>query len=276
MLSKKLSIEDIADKLAGQRVLMRVDFNVPIKNGVVKDTTKLTSTIPTINYALERGARSIVLMSHLGRPNGKPEAKSTLKPVAEKLGELIGRPILFLNDCVGEETVKTCQNLQDGQIVLLENLRFHLEEEVSVTEDNGQKLKANEESVNNFRADLTKLGDIFINDAFGTAHRAHSSMVGINHNIRASGLLMKKEITYFAKALETPQTPFLVIMGGAKVKDKIKLIMNMLEKVTDMIIAGGLSFTFLNYLKGMKIGKSIFDKEGVKLVDDIMKKVKLV
>jgi len=274
MLSKKLSIEDVADKIAGQRVLMRVDFNVPIKNGVVKDTTKITSTIPTINYALAKGARSIVLMSHLGRPNGKPEAKSTLKPVAEKLGELMGRQILFLNDCVGEETVKTCQNLQDGQVVLLENLRFHLEEEVSVTEDSGEKVKASEENVNKFRADLTKLGDIYINDAFGTAHRAHSSMVGVNHSIRASGLLMKKEIDYFARALETPQKPFLVIMGGAKVKDKIKLIMNMLEKVTDMIIGGGLSFTFLNYLKQMKIGKSIFDKEGVKLVDDIMKKVK--
>ena len=274
MLSKKLSIEDVADKIAGQRVLMRVDFNVPIKNAVVKDTTKLTSTIPTINYALAKGARSIVLMSHLGRPNGKPESKSTLKPVAEKLGELMGRQILFLNDCVGEETVKTCQNLQDGQVVLLENLRFHLEEEVSVTEDSGEKVKASEENVNKFRADLTKLGDIYINDAFGTAHRAHSSMVGVNHSIRASGLLMKKEIDYFARALETPQKPFLVIMGGAKVKDKIKLIMNMLEKVTDMIIGGGLSFTFLNYLKQMKIGKSIFDKEGVKLVDDIMKKVK--
>jgi phosphoglycerate kinase len=212
-------------------------------------------------------------MSHLGRPNGKPEAKSSLKPIAVILGELLGREVLFLNDCVGEETVKVCQSLNNGQIVLLENLRFHIEEEISITEDNGNKVKAKDEDVAKFREDLTKLGDIFINDAFGTAHRPHSSMVGINLSVRASGLLMNKEISYFAKALETPQTPFLVIMGGAKVKDKIKLVMNLLEKCTDMIIAGGLTFTFLSHIKGMKIGKSIFDKDGVKLIDEIMKKV---
>lgn len=273
MLSKKLSIEDIAEKIAGQRVLMRVDFNLPIKNGVIKDTTKLTSTIPTILYVLSKGAKSIVLMSHFGRPNGKFEEKSSLKPVAVKLSELLNKEVLFLNDCVGEETVKACQNLKDGQIVLLENLRFHIEEEVSITDDNGQKLKAKDSDVLRFREDLTKLGDIYINDAFGTAHRPHSSIVGINHTIKASGLLMNKEISYFSKALENPQKPCLVIMGGAKVKDKIKLIMNMLEKVTEMIIAGGLSFTFLRHLKGMKIGNSIFDKDGDKLIDEIMKKV---
>ena len=270
MLSKKLSIEEISEKIAGQRILIRVDFNVPIKNGVIKDTTKLSSSIPTILYTLSKGAKSVVLISHLGRPNGKVEEKSSLKPVAVKLSELLNKEILFLNDCVGEETIKICQNLKDGQIVLLENLRFHIEEEVSITDDNGQKMKAKDVDVQRFREDLTKLGDIYINDAFGTAHRPHSSIVGINLSIRASGLLMNKEISYFSKALETPQKPFLVIMGGAKVKDKIKLILNMLENVNDMIIAGGLSFTFLRHLKGMKTGNSIYDKEGEKLIDEIM------
>ena len=275
MLSKKLSIEEISEKIAGQRILIRVDFNVPIKNGVIKDTTKLSSSIPTILYTLSKGAKSVVLISHLGRPNGKVEEKSSLKPVAVKLSELLNKEILFLNDCVGEETIKICQNLKDGQIVLLENLRFHIEEEVSITDDNGQKMKAKDVDVQRFREDLTKLGDIYINDAFGTAHRPHSSIVGINLSIRASGLLMNKEISYFSKALETPQKPFLVIMGGAKVKDKIKLILNMLENVNDMIIAGGLSFTFLRHLKGMKTGNSIYDKEGEKLIDEIMKKVNI-
>lgn len=273
MLSHRLSIEDIADKLKGQRVLMRVDFNVPFKDGVVKDDTKIISTIPTINYAFSKGAKAIILMSHLGRPNGKTDLKSSLQPVATKLSELLSKEVTFLKDCVGDETIQYCQNLKEGEIVLLENLRFHIEEEVKITEDDGEKKQAKEDNVKLFREDLTKLGDLFINDAFGTAHRPHSSMIGIDLAIRASGLLMKKEIEYFSKALEFPVKPFLVIMGGAKVKDKIQLIMNMLDKVTDMIIAGGLSYTFLNHINGMKIGKSLFDKEGNKIIDSIMNKV---
>jgi phosphoglycerate kinase len=169
-------------------------------------------------------------MSHLDRPNGKKDQKSSLKPVAAKLEELLGRKVYFLDNCVGDEVVKFCNEIDEkGKIILLENLRFHLEEELSVTDENGVKHKAKEEDVKKFREDLTNLGDIFINDAFGTAHRAHSSMVGVNLPIRAAGLLMKKEIQSFAKCLENPERPFVVILGGAKVKDKIQLIMNMLE-----------------------------------------------
>lgn len=230
MLSKKISIEDIADQIAGKRVLMRVDFNVPVKEGKVKDVTRIKSTIPTINFALEHGALAVILMSHLGRPNGQKEEKSSLRPVAAKLEELLGKKVHFLEECVGEEVVKACNEITEkGTIILLENLRFHLEEELSVTGDDGVKHKAKEEDIKNFRSQLSKLGDIFINDAFGTAHRAHSSMVGVDLPIKAAGLLMEKEIKSFAKCLESPERPFLVIMGGAKVKDKIQLIMHMLE-----------------------------------------------
>jgi len=170
-------------------------------------------------------------MSHLGRPDGKVIEKYSLKPVAGELKQLLGRDIIFTNDCVGPEVEKTVADAPKGAVILLENLRFHIEEEGSVKNKDGSKTKADPAKVNEFREQLTKLGDVYINDAFGTAHRAHSSMVGVKLPYRASGLLVKKELEYFAKALENPERPFLAILGGAKVSDKIQLIENMLDKV---------------------------------------------
>ncbi|KAJ3001159.1 UNVERIFIED_CONTAM: phosphoglycerate kinase, partial [Siphonaria sp. JEL0065] len=163
---------------------------------------------------LIRGAKSVVLMSHLGRPDGKVVSKFSLKPVADEVAKLLGKPVTFLDDCVGEKVEAHCANPQQGEIILLENLRFHIEEEGSVKDKEGNKTKAAKEDVDKFRASLSKLGDVYINDAFGTAHRAHSSMVGVNLPIRAAGFLMKKELEFFAKALESPERPFLAILGG--------------------------------------------------------------
>jgi phosphoglycerate kinase len=230
MISSKLAIDDLTNDLKDKRILMRVDFNVPIKEGKIKDTTRIISTIPTIKYALENGAKGVILISHLGRPDGKRDEKASLKICVPYLENLLERKVEFLNDCIGEEVEKFCDNLCGGQIVLLENLRFHLEEEGSFTDDSGVKHKSNPEDIFKFRESLSKLGDLFINDAFSTSHRAHSSMVGVNIPIKAAGFLMKKEIQAFGKALESPEKPFCVIMGGAKVKDKIQLIMNLLDK----------------------------------------------
>lgn len=170
--------------------------------------------MPTINYALEQKAKSVVLMSHLGRPDGRVNSKFTLKPVAEELSKLLNKPVKFLDDCVGEKIEEQCANPESGTIFLLENLRYHLAEEGKGVDADGNKVKASKEDVEKFRASLTKLGDVYVNDAFGTAHRAHSSMVGVNLEQRASGFLLKKELQYFAKALENPDRPFLAIVGG--------------------------------------------------------------
>ncbi|CAG8764377.1 435_t:CDS:2, partial [Racocetra persica] len=219
-------------------------------------------------------AKCVILMSHLNRPNGKPNPKHSLKPVADELGKLLGRDVLFLNDCVGPEVTKSCLKASNGQVILLENLRFHIEEEGSIKDDDGKKIKASSEDLNNFRSSLTELGDIYVNDAFGTAHRAHSSMVGVNLPIRASGLLLKKELEYFGKALEDPDRPFLAILGGAKISDKIQLINNLLEKVNSMIIGGGMVFTFKKVINNMEIGNSLYDEEGSKIVKQLVEKAK--
>ncbi|KAG9296196.1 hypothetical protein G9A89_014788 [Geosiphon pyriformis] len=271
-LSNKLSIQDV--DLKGKRVLIRVDFNVPFQEGKISNNQRIVAALPTIKYALEHGAKAVILMSHLDRPNGKPNPKYSLKPVAEEVGRLIGKDILFLNDCVGPEVEKAAQNATGGQVILLENLRFHIEEEGSTKDDQGKKIKASPESVAQFRESLSKLGDIYINDAFGTAHRAHSSMVGVNLEIRAAGFLLKKELDYFAKALENPERPFLAILGGAKVSDKIQLIDNLLDKVDSMIITGGMAFTFKQILHHVKIGNSLFDKDGAENVDHLVDKAK--
>lgn len=182
-------------------------------------------------HASGTGARSVILMSHLGRPDGKVIAKYSLKPVAEELKKQLEKDVIFVNDSVGPEVENAVNTAPNGAVILLENLRFHIEEEGSVKNKDGTKVKAGPEEVTNFREGLTKLGDVYINDAFGTAHRAHSSMVGINLPQRAAGFLVKKELEYFAKALENPERPFLAILGGAKVSDKIQLIENMLDKV---------------------------------------------
>ena len=192
--------------------------------------SRITASLPTIKYALEKNAKSVVLMSHLGRPDGHVDLKYTLKPVADELVTLLSRPVKFLSDCVGEQVEAECANPEQGTVILLENLRFHVEEEGKGVDATGNKIKASKEAVATFQQSLTKLGDVYVNDAFGTAHRAHSSMVGVKLEQRASGFLLKKELQYFAKALENPDRPFLAILGGAKVSDKILLIENLLDK----------------------------------------------
>ena len=267
----KLFIEDV--ELKGKRALIRVDFNVPQDKatGAITNTKRIEAALPTIRYALDQGA-SVVLMSHLGRPDGKRIEKFSLKPVAEALQKLLGRPVQFLNDCVGGEVEAACAKAQPGDVILLENLRFHIEEEGKVKLEDGSKLKANPEKVKTFRASLTKLGDVYINDAFGTAHRDHSSMTGVQLPQRACGYLMKKELDAFGAVLDHPKRPLLAILGGAKVADKIQLINNLLDKADEIIIGGGMAFTFKKVLNNMPIGNSLYDAEGAKLVPDLMKK----
>lgn len=267
----KLSIEDL--ELAGKRVFIRVDFNVPQDKttGEITNTKRIEAALPTIQYALDKGA-SVVLASHLGRPNGQVTPKFSLAPVAKKLEELIGRPVKFLNDCVGAEVEAACAAAKPGDIILLENLRFHIEEEGKAKDAEGNKVKADKEAVKAFRASLTKLADVYVNDAFGTAHRDHSSMTGVELPQRAAGFLMNKELKAFDQVLNNPPRPFLAILGGAKVADKIQLINNLLDKADEIIIGGGMAFTFKKVLDGIEIGSSLYDEEGAKLVADLMAK----
>ncbi|PTB73344.1 phosphoglycerate kinase [Trichoderma longibrachiatum ATCC 18648] len=240
-LSNKLSITDV--DLKGKRVLIRVDFNVPLdENKKITNNQRIVGAIPTIKHALDNGAKAVVLMSHLGRPNGAVNAKYSLK--------------------------------DNGAVILLENLRFHIEEEGSAKDKDGNKTKADKAKVEEFRKGLTALGDVYVNDAFGTAHRAHSSMVGVDLPQKAAGFLMKKELDYFAKALESPQRPFLAILGGAKVSDKIQLIDNLLDKVDTLIVCGGMAFTFKKVLNNIPIGTSLFDEAGAKTVPQLVEKAK--
>lgn len=213
-------------------------------------------------------------MSHLGRPDGNKNLKYTLAPVATELKTLLGRDVTFLNDCVGEEVENACKDPAPGSIILLENLRFYLEEEGKGVDASGAKVKADPAKVKAFRESLNKLGDVYINDAFGTAHRAHSSMMGEGFEQRAAGLLLNKELKYFSQALDNPPRPFLAILGGAKVADKIQLIENLLDKVNEMIIGGGMAFTFLKVLNNMEIGGSLYDEEGAKIVQNLVDKAK--
>ncbi|HEY6728916.1 MAG TPA: phosphoglycerate kinase [Polyangiaceae bacterium] len=262
MSFNKISISDL--ELAGKRVLMRVDFNVPMADGKVTNSARIVAALPTIEYALAQGA-SVVLMSHLGRPDGAKVPKYSMAPVAKVVEELLGREVTFLNDCVGPEVEAACAKLEPGKVVLLENLRFYKEEEGKGAE---------KDAIAAFRASLTKLGDVYVNDAFGTAHRAHSSMVGVNHSQRAAGLLLQKELEYFGRALSDPKRPFLAILGGAKVADKIQLIENLLDKVDEMIIGGGMAYTFKKVCFGVQIGKSLFDEAGSKIVEGLVAKAK--
>ncbi|KAL7675805.1 hypothetical protein ACOME3_002069 [Neoechinorhynchus agilis] len=274
-ISNKESIEDV--DLNDKRVLVRVDFNVPLRNSEISNNQRIVAALPTIKYALEKKARAVILMSHLGRPEGKQMDRYSLKPVADELARLLPSVnVQFLSDCCGtdvEGAINSCG--QYGTVFLLENLRFYVEEEGKGVDHADLKIKASPEEIKHFRAKLTKLGDVYVNDAFGTAHRAHSSITGIQCEHRCAGFLMKKELEYFGRALENPERPFLAILGGAKVADKILLVSNLLEKVDEMIIGGGMAFTFLKVLKSMAIGNSLFDEEGAKLVKkDIMDKAK--
>ncbi|BCL74852.1 phosphoglycerate kinase [Jeongeupia sp. HS-3] len=261
----KLFIEDLA--LAGKRVLIRVDFNVPVKNGVVESDKRIRAALPTIRYALEQGA-SVVLMSHLGRPNGARVEKYTLAPVATRLAELLGKPVHFLNDCVGPEVEAAVAQLKAGDVALLENVRFHIEEEGKAKDLEGNSVKADPAAVEAFRASLSKLGDVFVNDAFGTAHRAHSSVVGVNLP-RAAGYLLKKELEFLGDAVDRPVRPFVAIIGGSKISGKIDVIQALLPKVDKLIIGGGMAFTFLK-AKGLEIGNSLCENDRVELARELM------
>jgi len=259
----KLSIRDLA--LSNRRVLMRVDFNVPLEDGRVIDDTRIRETLPTIEYALRRGAR-LVLVSHLGRPKGKPNPKMTLKPVAERLRMLLDKELApdenvgFCPDCVGPEAEEMAGQLEKGQTLLLENLRFHPEEE------------ANDEK---FSKQLASLADYYVNDAFGTAHRAHASTVGITKFVKksAAGLLMEKELEYLGKVLKKPERPFIAILGGAKVSDKIGVIRNLLGKVDALMIGGGMAYTFLK-AQGEPVGKSLVEEDKLDLARQLLQEAK--
>lgn len=272
-MSKFKSIRDL--DLAGKRVLMRVDFNVPQDKvtGAITNNARIVAALPTVKYALENGA-SVVLMSHLGRPDGQKIAKFSLKPVAVELEKLLGKPVTFLDDCVGPAVESACAKLAPGSVVLLENLRFHIEEEGKVKLEDGTSKKADPKAVEAFRASLSKLGDVYVNDAFGTAHRAHSSMVGVNLPQKAAGFLMEAELKAFAAVLDHPQRPLLAILGGAKIADKIPLIKNLLGKADKIIIGGGMAYTFKKVVYGKEIGASLFDPEGAKIVQELVDQAK--
>jgi phosphoglycerate kinase len=271
-----MSFKSIRDlQLSGKRVLIRVDFNVPQDkaSGAITNNQRIVAAIPTIRYALDQGA-SVVLMSHLGRPDGQKIAKYSLRPIAAELEKLLGSKVTFLDDCVGPAVEAACAAPAPGCVILLENLRYHIEEEGKVKLEDGTSKKADPAAVAAFRASLSKLGDVYVNDAFGTAHRAHSSMVGVNLPQKAAGFLMEAELKAFAAVIASPRRPLLAILGGAKIADKIPLIRNLIDKADEIIIGGGMAYTFKKVLNGMEIGESLFDPEGAKIVAELVEKAK--
>ncbi|GAB6153267.1 phosphoglycerate kinase [Desulfosporosinus burensis] len=254
----KKSVKDV--EIRGKRVLVRVDFNVPLdKQGQITDDTRIRAALPTILYLVREGAR-VILASHLGRPKGQVNPSYSLAPVAKHLSELLGQDVALAEDCIGHPAMKAVSTLQDGQVLLLENVRFHAEEE-----------KNNPE----FARGLASLAELFVNDAFGTAHRAHASTEGVTHYIPAvAGLLMQKEVEFMGNALERPERPFVAIIGGAKVSDKIGVIENLLEKVDVLIIGGGMANTFLK-AQGFNMGKSLLEAEKVELAKQLIEKARL-
>ena len=251
----KLSLSDL--DVRSKRVFMRVDFNVPLSNGRVTDDTRIEAAIPSIAYVLEHGGR-LILASHLGRPKGKPEPKYSLKPVAIRLGELMRKPVQFAPDCVGPEVERLVSELKDGDMLLLENLRFHAEEEKN---DPG------------FAKQLAALCDVYVNDAFGAAHRAHASTVGITVYVRqaAAGFLMQKEIEMLSRALTRAEKPYVAIVGGAKISDKIELIENFINIANSVLIGGAMAYTFLR-ARGLETGKSLVEVDKIAVAKELMAK----
>jgi phosphoglycerate kinase len=248
----KLFIEDL--DVLGKRVLVRVDFNVPISNGVITNDNRINASLPTINYLSGKGAK-VILMSHLGRPKGEKKLEFSLRPVAEALKTKVSANVTFADDCIGDSVATAVQSLQNGDILLLENLRFYKQEEKNDPD---------------FSKQLAAFGDIYVNDAFGTAHRAHASTEGVTRYINqcAAGYLMKKELDYLGLAISNPKHPFVAVMGGAKVSDKIEVITNLLAKVDTLIIGGGMVYTFYK-AQGKEVGKSLLEADKV----DVAKKI---
>ncbi|RKY31228.1 MAG: phosphoglycerate kinase [Candidatus Omnitrophota bacterium] len=252
----KLTLKDI--KLKSEKVLMRADFNVPQDENLnITDDKRIRATLPTIKYILEKKPKKLILISHLGRPKGKPEDKYSLKPVAKRLGELLNEKVDFLDDCVGEKVKKGIE-ASKAKVVLLENLRFHADEEKNEV---------------NFAKELASLADIYVNDAFGTAHRAHASTEGVTHYLKAAaaGFLLEKEIEYLGSAVQNPKQPFMMILGGAKVSDKIGVIENLLSKCARILIGGGMAYTFLK-AQGKEVGNSKLEKDKLDLAKEILEK----
>ena len=251
---RKRSVRDLP--VAGRRVFVRVDFNVPLKDGVIGNDTRIRESLPTIRWVLDAGAACVVLASHLGRPKGAPRPEMSLRPVAARLGELLGAPVGFASDCIGPEAEKAVRNPPPSRVVLLENLRFHPEEE------------KNDPA---FAAALATLADLYVNDAFGAAHRAHASVEGLVRAMpeAAAGLLMEKELQYLGGALTTPVRPFVALLGGAKVSDKIEVIDNLIPKVDRLLIGGAMAYTFFKAM-GKPVGRSLVEDDKIPAAHDIL------